>query len=565
MLSGLARSDPHRYVQAIGDLKRVGDRVATEEGLTIGLDDIEPDYKARDAMFEPILAKVKATKDLDERSRLIEAAQKPMLEITKQHPGQAGMMARSGARGNMVQLMRIVGTSVAASDADGKVVPWIISKSYSEGLKAPDAWVSMAEARHNTVQSNISVAAPGEISKILINNMSDQLVTVPDCGTTNGIAMEADNPHAFDRYLAHAIDGVPAGTLLTGPILSRLQGKTLVVRSPMTCEAPHGICQKCYGLNSNGNVPRLGDNVGVIAAQAMGEPLTQMALSAKHGGKASGGKQTLSGLSGLRQITEIPQSFFNKATLSDYHGVVTDVTAAPQGGHYVYVDKHEHYVPPTLAVTVAAGDKVEAGDILSDGIPKPDEIVHYKGLGTGRAYLVDQLHNVYKNSGIDLDRRHLELLAKTDLNYVKILDKDAEQLGLMRGDIVDYNRFRAAIADQTKTVSLKDAVGETLGDNVLHYTAGVRVSPAVFTDLQRAGIKTVKIAPRIPEHEPIMKPISRTPLLHPDWLARLGHRNLKNTILEGAAFGESADLHSAHPIPAFVIGEQFGSGPGGRY
>jgi hypothetical protein len=319
----------------------------------------------------------------------------------------------------------------------------------------------------------------------------------------------------------------------------------------MTCEAHDGVCQKCYGLNTKGQNPSLGTNVGMIAAHAMSEPLTQMTLSAKHATRtAKKQKAVLSGLSGLKQLVEIPQSFFNKATLASRAGKVTDVKTAPQGGNYVYVQDQEHYVPPQLDVHVRKGNTVEPGDSLSTGVVKPDEIVKYKGLGAGRRYLVDQLHGIYQGNGIDMDKRHLEMLAKTDLNFVRIMDKDSRALGVPRGDVVDYNRFRREIAKQATTKKTSDAVGETLGNNALHYTAGTRVTPAIAQDLRKHGITQV---------------ISRTPLLNPDWLAKLGHRNLKNVILEGATFGEPSTIHGTHPVPAFVFGEEFGAGPTGRY
>jgi DNA-directed RNA polymerase subunit beta' len=568
MMADLARKDPHRYAQTIGDLKRVGDAVATDEGLTIGLDDIEPDYALRDKVLEPALAQIKKTRDSKKRVALIEQMQGRLLDGLKKHPGQGTAMTYSGARGKPGQYLKTVSTPVAAVDDQNEIIPWVISKSYAEGLKSPDAWIAMAEARRNAVESNISVSAPGEVNKLLIGNMSDQLITLPDCGTTNGVAMYADDPHLLDRYLAQSIGGVSAGTIMTAQLAAKLKGKTLVMRSPMTCEAPGGVCQRCYGLNTKGQVPQVGFNVGMIAAHAMGEPLTQMTLSAKHATRTAGSeaqKTALSGLTGFKQLTEIPQSFFNKATLASHAGNVTAVKAAPQGGHYVHVDEQEHYVPPQLGVRVRRGAPVEAGDALSDGIPKPDEVVKHKGLGAGRRYLVDQLHGIYDRQGIDLDKRHLELLAKTDLNYVRIMDQDSEDLGVMRGDVIDYNRFRAAVSKDAKKVAVTDAIGSTLGDNALHHTVGTRVTPTIARELARSGVKRVQIAPRIPVHEPIMKPISRTPLLHPDWLAKLGHRNLKNVILEGAAFGELSDVHGRHPVPAFVFGEEFGAGSKGRY
>lgn len=559
LMTDLARSDPRRYVQAIGDLKNVGDAAATDVGFTVGLDDIEPDYTQRDKILEPFLTQVKRTRDPSRRRKLIAAAQEKMLNVTKQHPGQMTMIARSGARGNMTQLMRSVVSPVAATDERDDVIPWAISKSYAEGLKAPDAWIAMAEARRNAVESNTQVSAPGEVNKLLVNNMSNQLITMPDCGTANGIAMDASDPNAVDRYEAKT------GRLLTSQILANRSG-VVIVRSPMTCEAHDGVCQKCYGLNTKGQTPTLGTNVGMIAAHAMGEPLTQMTLSAKHATRtAESQKEVLKGLSGFKQLLEIPQSFFNKATLASQAGKVTDIKTAPQGGHYVYVQDQEHYVPPQLEVRVRRGTTVEPGDSLSTGVIKPDEIVRYKGLGAGRRYLVDQLEGIYQGNGIDIDKRHLEMLAKTDLNYVRILDKDSRALRVPRGDVVDYNRFRREIAKQAKLQAVNDAIGETLGNNALHYTAGTRITPTVAQNLRKHGIRDVLVAPRVPQFEPVMKPISRTPLLHPDWLAKLGHRNLKNVILEGAAFGEPALIHGTHPVPALVFGEEFGAGPRGRY
>lgn len=556
MMTELARTDPQQYVKTISTLKRVGDAVATDVGITVGLDDIEPDRKVRDAILEPALARIKKTTNVAERIKIVEATQKLLLESTKKHPGQMTPMALSGARGNIAALMRTVTSPAAAQDEAGRTIPWLISKSYAEGLKPADAWTALTESRRNAIASFTSVAAPGEINKIIVNNMSDQMITIPDCGTKNGIVVDA--AHAIDHYTAET------GQLVTP---QDTQKKTqFKVRSPMTCEAPDGICQKCYGLNTKGNNPALGTNVGIIAAHAMGEPVTQMALSAKHGGSvAYGAKPTLSGLSGLKQITEIPQAFLNEATLSPARGTVSAIKKAPQGGYYVHVQDHQEYVPPNLRVTVHLGDKVQAGDVLSEGIPKPDKIIKYKGLGAGRKYLTEQLHGIYQREGVDLDRRHIELLAKTDLNYIRIMDRDSSALGVLRGDIVDYNQFRKHLASTAKTVPIAEARGKTLGNNVLHHVAGTRVTGDMLREFTRNNIQTVPIAARAILHEPVMKPISRTPLLHPDFLARLAHRNLKTTLLEGAAFGDQSNLHGTHPIPAFIFGEEFGEGPNNRY
>jgi DNA-directed RNA polymerase subunit beta' len=466
--------------------------------------------------------------------------------------------------------MKIVGAPVLARDEHEQIVPWMIARSYSEGLTPADAWVAGNEARINAIKSNISVVEPGDLAKILINNMHDQLVTMPDCGTTNGIVMDAKDPHVIDRYLAHAVATPPiaAGELVTPQLAQRLTG-TVVVRSPMTCEAPHGVCQKCQGLDPSGKLNAIGTNVGMRAAQAMSEPLTQFSLNAKHGGRIDtgrdGGKQ-LEGIKGVRQVLEIPQSFLHRATLTSRDGQVTRNEAAPQGGRYVWVDDVRHYVGPDQTVTATVGQRVEAGDALSDGVPRPDEVVRYKGLGEGRRYLVDTLHSIYKRAGADIDKRHVETLAKSVLNHVYIADTDDEHdHGFVRGDIVDYNRYQAAIAGGARPTPLAGALGETLAENTLHFTAGTRVTPSVRDALGRQGIKELRVATDAPAIEPVMRPASRTPLLNPDWMSRLAHRYLKDSLLAGAHRADKSELHGYSPVPAYAAGSEFGQGSEGRY
>jgi DNA-directed RNA polymerase subunit beta' len=557
LLVSLARTDPQRYVQAVTDLKRIGDAVTTDIGITVGLDDIEPDYARRDAILKPAIDKIRTLKDDKKRVALIDETQKRLLESTRLHPGQMTMMATSGARGKLSQLMRTVGSPVAVVDDKQNTIPWMISRSFAEGLPSPDLWAELTESRRNAVETNTSVAEPGTASKLLVNTMADQLITMPDCGTTNGIVMNSEDPDIHGRFT------VKTGELITAHVADRLakEHAQVLVRSPMTCEAPHGICQKCQGLDEKGQTHTLGTNVGMRAAQALSEPLTQMTLNAKHAVRTTAAKDgVLGGLAGMRQLTDIPQSFFNKATLASQDGKITRIEAAPQGGYYVDVNDQQHYVSPALPVIVKKGATVEAGDRLSAGIPKPDEVVQYKGLGAGRQYLTDALYDVYRDSGINLDRRHLELLAKADLNYVRIMDKDSGDLDVMRGDIVDYNRFRASIAKQSVMRPLEEALGETLGNNVLHHTAGTRVTPSLVAEFKQRGLTQIPTAPRVPRHEMIMKPIARTPLMNPDMLARLAHRNLKQTLVEGAAFGDRSDIHGTHPIGPFVYGSEFGKG-----
>lgn len=560
-LVGVAKASPGDYPKVVTALKRIGDEVATLDGISVGLDDIAPRTVERDAALKPHAEAFRKATSSQDKDRALAAGFDAMLALAKRHPGTMGDMVRSGGRGNAAQLMRAVGAPVMVQDSKGKTIPWLIDRSFSEGLKPADAWVAGTEARKNAVLSNISVVEPGDLAKILVNNMGDQLVTTPDCGTKNGIAMLGGDPHLIDRYLTD-------GRLVTPQLASTLSrdNKAVIVRSPMTCEAAHGVCQRCQGLSPSGHLHPIGTNVGVRAAQALSEPLTQFSLNAKHGGRVAhvDDEKRLEGIKGVRALLEMPVSFTHKAVLADRDGIVDKIVAAPQGGHYVHLGAAQHYVAPEHRVIVARGQSVYAGDMLSDGVPRPDEVVEHKGLGEGRRYLVDALSDVYKRAGSEVDKRHLETLAKSTLNHVQIIDPGPDD-AFIKGDVVNYNRFASALAASRKHVPLAEAYGETLGGPVLHHMAGTLVTTPIANQLAKHGITSVTIATDGPRAVPDVRSASRTPLLNPDWLGRLAHRYLKETLLTGIHRGDVSNLHGASPVPGYVAGTEFGLGQEGEY
>ena len=561
MLVGIAKAHPNHYPTVVTALKRVGDEMATLDGISVGLDDIAPHIEARNAALQPHADAFRRATTSADKDKALAGGFDAMLTLAKKHPGAMGDMVRSGGRGNAAQLMRTVGAPVMVQDSKGRTVPWLIDRSFSEGLKPADAWVAGGEARKNAVLSNISVVEPGDLAKILVNNMGDQLVTMQDCKTKNGISMLGTDPHLIDRYLTD-------GRLVTPQVASQLskENKSVIVRSPMTCEAHHGVCQKCHGLDNAGNLHPIGTNVGVRAAQALSEPLTQFSLNAKHGGRVASAddEKRLEGIKGVRALLEIPTSFAHKAVLARQDGTITNVVKAPQGGHYVHIDAAQHYVAPEHHVSVSAGQSVYAGDMLSDGVPRPDEVVMYKGLGEGRRYLVDALADVYKRAGSEVDKRHLETLAKSTLNHVQIIDPGHDD-AFIKGDIVNYNRFNAALAASRQHVPLHDAIGETLAKEVLHHTTGTTITQPIADQLAKHGITSVSIANAGPRAIPIARAASRTPLLNPDWMARLAHRYLKESLLMGIHRGDVSNLHGASPIPGYAAGTEFGLGEDGGY
>jgi DNA-directed RNA polymerase subunit beta' len=565
----LAKEHPQEYVRVISQLKRRGDEIATLEGISVGLDDISPDYQKRDMIVNAVANKIKNIKDPTELQKTVVDAQNELLALTKEHPGSMTHMALSGARGNPAQLMKIVTTPLAANSEKKGVNPFLIRRSYSEGLTPAEYWITTPEARANAVASVVSIAKPGEMNKVLIANMITKVITQPDCGTHSGIHLKVDDPNCLDRYTAENQQGIIRNTLVTPQVIQVAKQhhiSDLFVRSPMTCAAVNGVCQKCMGLNEKGQTHSIGINVGVRSAQAMTEPLTQMALSSKHSVLTIKEKKPeLVGFKGVRQLLEVPKVFQHEALLAEQNGTIGLIEAAPQGGHYIHFGKEKLYAAPDLTVLVKPGQIVEIGDALTNGVPHPGKVIQLKGLGAGRQYFVNALHKVYANEGVNLDKRHFELLAKTNLNHVRLLEHDPDHPELLKGDPISYNVFRDTYAKDTVRKSINEAIGDRLGEDIYHHTVGTPITTQLIQELKARGVTEIQVTKRMPKVEFIMRNFAMNPRQDPDWLGRASHRYLKGSFQQAAQIGEEADIHGYHPIAAYAYGAEIRQGPHGEY
>jgi DNA-directed RNA polymerase subunit beta' len=563
----LARKDPKQAADVMEQLRKFGHGIATSEGVSITLDDITPDYEAKKRLIRPALLKMQKTDDPKARQLILDDIQNALDPVARAFPGSQGALVRSGAKGNAIQIMKSFVAPVSARTETGDHYPWFIHHSFAEGLRPSEMIANNIESRNNAVTTKLQVTEPGDFSKVLTSNMNNQMILAEDCGTSNGILIATDDSNISDRYLAGSgVAGFPKNTLITPQVLSKIRTKAemALVRSPMTCELPNGVCQRCYGLDEYGKHHGIGTNVGVRSAQAMAEPLTQFVLSAKHGVRQAGvDKAKMQGFQRLKVLLEVPQSFTNKAVLASRDGKVTKIEKAPQGGFDISIGDAEHYVPPGIDLSVALGTSVYAGDVLSAGLPMANEVVQYKGLGAGRKYIVEQMDDIFRNQGVNLDRRHFEILARSALNNV-VVDHDSEGR-FIPGDVVNYNALVPRLREGMKTVSLDNAEGKVLARPYLHHLAGTPVTQPMIDELKTAKIKEIEIAKKPPQLSFMMAPISRNPLLNPDWMARLGHRYLKDSLLEGVHYGQRSEIHSTSPIPAYVQGTEFGEGPGGKY
>jgi hypothetical protein len=282
--------------------------------------------------------------------------------------------------------------------------------------------------------------------------------------------------------------------------------------------------------------------------------------SSKHsGGVVGASAPTRGGFKSINQLVQVPESFQGGATLASLDGHVEKITDAPQGGKYVTIGKTEHYVSPDQQVTVKAGQKLEAGDLLSDGVPNPSEITNYKGLGEGRQAFMRAFKDALKASNVSVHRRNLEVLARGLVNHVRITDPDGFE-GFLPEDVVTYDEIRRAYRPREGAGLLPPsrAVGQYLEAPAMHYTVGTRVTPSVAKRLADSGVTEVTSHSKPPPFEPIMVRAMESGLRDPNPLTRMQGSYLSKGLLESVHRGRSAKRHDTSFIPALVEGSEFG-------
>ena len=533
MLTTLAKTKPTEYSDIVKHVKQAGDFFSTTEGISVGLDDITPDYTSRNSLMSRTRKDLGKLKTYEARQQRILKAQNEGIDLAKNSNSSLTKMAISGGRGSYGQLIKTLVAPVTVKGPDDKPTDFLMAHSYSEGVEPDEFWMGAGEARREAAKGNLATALPGDSSKQLINTLNKVTISKDDCGTTNGILLEVTDSNIIGRYTAGTnilIDQNYQSSVTRGT------KKYIKVRSPLTCEEQPGVCQKCYGTNSMNKLIDIGTNQGIRVAQALSEPLTQMILSSKHGGnmaKIEGGLPA--GMDGFKQIMDIPKIFKNEATLSTVEGRITHVDTMPHGGHNVVVKGEVHFVPPGTKVTVRRGDYVGKGDPLSEGVAHPGKITDLKGLGSGRKYIADTLFSVYSDSGVNIDKRNLELLAREDLNYVKVTKSDP-QGEFLKHDIVPFNKVMPLVQKTAKPEKFtKNIIGKTLGDNYLHFTAGTEITPNIYNEMALDNPSKVSVTSDAPAYKPFMTALERVPNQSGDVIATLAHRRIKDAIIDGAS------------------------------
>ena len=390
------------------------------------------------------------------------------------------MMADSGARGSMAQIRQLAGMRGLIANTAGKTIEIPIKANYREGLSVLEYFISSRGARKGLADTALRTADSGYLTRRLVDVSQEVIIREDDCGTTDGIMARA----VFDkgqevqslgesihgRYPAEPVVSPKTGEVLfdTDHMLMPDDAKTLEehgieevkIRSVMTCEARNGVCAKCYGINlAIGQPVNIGEAVGVIAAQSIGEPGTQLTMRTFHTGGVAGDDIT----QGLPRVEELFEARKPKkmATLAEIPGVVSIEETKKTSIYAVTVtnpvdgETVTYNLPYSAGILVANGDTVTKGQPLSNGAYSPHDVLRICGVDACRQYIIQEVQKVYRQQGVDINDKHIEIIVRQMMRKVRI--DDSGSTNLLSGAIVDLHEFRAA----NRAIAERIAAGET--------------------------------------------------------------------------------------------------------
>jgi hypothetical protein len=485
-------------------------------------------------------------------------------------------------------------TPVVVSGKDGSIAPEIFENSYAEGQDPYHHWLQSVESRNNIVAGKTQTASPGELSKIIHNVLAEAVVSMEDCGTKNGIPLNPSDD-IVGRYLPYQQYGIGPNRPLTDEDKKNLISKnvkTIIVRSPQTCEA-HGntVCSKCMGLGISTLKPlSVGEHAGFITAGNMAEPMTQMVLGAKHSTSMAKLDTSLRGDTGFRQLVNFPKEYVNRQIFCEVYGTVDQILPSPQGGKMIIIQTAGatqvpkrfvlyglpypqlgktylyYYIPPTRKILpgVKVKSKVYPGLALTDGVVNLQDVSRLKSIGVTRTVAADEMQKVYSNTGVSMDRRHFELLSRAAHNHVKI-EKAPSGFRYHRGEVVEYPEFAKAASELPgETMTIDSALNQTVLKQYFDVTIGTKLTPDVIDHLKELGVKEVYVTNKL-DVSAVTVALQRVVNLSKDWLPKLNHRYLKQTLIEGAAEGAKSNVHGHNPYTAYAVGTEIGKSDKGEY
>jgi len=481
-------------------IKAFGFRYSTYAGITWAISDVViPSVKE-----EMVKAgREQAAKELenynqgllteDERRRMtIEIWGKVSGELRKHvvdaldKTGSVHDMIQSGARGSVVQLHQMVGMKGLITNPRGEIIEFPITSSLKEGLTPIEYFISTHGARKGLADTALNTARAGYLTRRLFDVAHDVVVLEEDCSTKEGTIIHRPGKENIGGSFADRVNGrvlaEDAAGFKRNHLLNRDDAKAVeesaasevVVRSPMTCKVARGVCQKCYGMDlTTGEIVDVGEAIGVIAAQAIGEPGTQLTMRTFHtGGVATAGGDITMGLPRVEEVFETRAPKL-PATISRVSGVVTDIqkdgqetviTILPEASTAKQTAKAakkdaEYRIHPLRTILVKKGANVTKGDFLTDGSADLDELFNLAGKERAQQYIINEITRIYELQGVSTGRKHLEVIVKQMFSRVSVTTSG--DTGVSAGEIVADFEFER-INKVQKEVEGEPAKGKQL-------------------------------------------------------------------------------------------------------
>ena len=476
----IAKHGIARTAVVLDDIKANGYKYSTQAAVTVSVYDIEipenkPEILAKaEADAEKVLKNYKRGLISNEEryNEVIKIWSKATDQIqaeimnnpNKMNPFQ--MMANTGARGNPTQIRQLGGMRGLMADTMGRTIELPIKSNFKEGLDVLEFFIASHGARKGLADTALRTADSGYLTRRLVDVNQDVIVMEDDCGTDQGFEvsaiMESGEPveklyeRIEGRYLAQDIldkDGnvlYERDTYINDEIANsiiKLGIETVKIRSALTCESVRGICSKCYGKNmATGEPITPGEAIGIIAAQSIGEPGTQLTMRTIHSGGVAGSDIT----QGLPRVEELFEARKPKgvAMVTEIDGTVT--IGEKGNNKEVIVTRDDKYVEKYLIaygmrLVVNDGDKVKAGDRITEGSLDPHDIIRIKGDNAVQNYLIEEVQKVYRTQGVHISDKHIEIVARQMLR--KIYVEDSGDTSLIAGTTIDMTEFNKANKD----------------------------------------------------------------------------------------------------------------------
>ncbi|MCG0315074.1 MAG: DNA-directed RNA polymerase subunit beta'', partial [Calditerricola sp.] len=374
------------------------------------------------------------------------------------------MMANSGARGSVAQITQLAGMRGLMANPSGRIIEVPIKSNFREGLTVLEFFISTHGARKGLADTALRTADSGYLTRRLVDVAQDVIVREEDCGTDRGFVVTdiRDGGEVIETLYDRIVGRYSFETIRhpeTGEVIVRRNEMIdediadkivkagidkVVIRSVLNCRTPHGVCQKCYGRNlATGQPVEIGEAVGIIAAQSIGEPGTQLTMRTFHTGGVAGEDIT----QGLPRVQELFEARNPKgqATITEIDGEVVDIREVKDRREVEIKGEAEtkvYNIPYGARLKVTEGQKVEAGDELTEGPVDPKEILKVKGLSAVQNYLLQEVQRVYRMQGVEINDKHIEVMIRQMLRKVRITD--AGDTNLLPGSYVDIHEFEAA-------------------------------------------------------------------------------------------------------------------------